>query len=469
MGPPAADLPPASLPVGLAAGVLVRDGGRLLAGGTPFRLTRLSARGAAVVGRWRGGVAPVGDAPGARVLARRLIDAGMLDPAPPPAARLLEVSIVVPVCDRVAELDRCLAAITATAPGVPIKVVDDGSHDPRAIADVARARGAAVVRHDVNLGPAAARTTGLAGTDSALVAFIDSDVVVGPDPHWLHRLLAHFDDPRVGAVAPRVLALRAPRGAIAAFEARHSSLDMGARGGTVAPGRPTSYVPSTTLVVRRAALPDGGFDAALRVGEDVDFVWRMVAAGWLVRYDPAATVRHDHRLSPGGFAARRRVYAMSIAPLARRHPQALPALRADPMTAAAIALLALRRPRAALGLLAIGTVRLHRQLRERTAHPVRLSLLLAARGSAGSAHGMGHALRRAWSPLVLLLALRRPRALALLAGAELLRLLERDAPRRPTDILLGAADDLIAAAGTWEGCLRHRTARPLLPAIRRIR
>jgi hypothetical protein len=35
--------------------------------------------------------------------------------------------------------------------------------------------------------------------------------------------------------------------------------------------------------------------------------------------------------------------------------------------------------------------------------------------------------------------------------------------------VLGIADDLIAAAGTWEGCLRHRTVRPLLPALSRLR
>ena len=35
------------------------------------------------------------------------------------------------------------------------------------------------------------------------------------------------------------------------------------------------------------------FDPALRVGEDVDLVWRLVAAGLAVRYDPAVEVEHD--------------------------------------------------------------------------------------------------------------------------------------------------------------------------------
>ena len=39
-----AALPPPGFRVTLAAGVLVTDGGRLLVGGAPLRLTRLSAR-----------------------------------------------------------------------------------------------------------------------------------------------------------------------------------------------------------------------------------------------------------------------------------------------------------------------------------------------------------------------------------------------------------------------------------------
>ena len=35
-----------------------------------------------------------------------------------------------------------------------------------------------------------------------------------------------------------------------------------------------------------------GFDADLRVGEDVDLVWRLVDAGWSVRYQPSVTVFH---------------------------------------------------------------------------------------------------------------------------------------------------------------------------------
>ena len=51
--------------------------------------------------------------------------------------------------------------------------------------------------------------------------------------------------------------------------------------------------PTAALVVRRRALEAvGGFTPGLRVGEDVDLVWRLVGAGWRVRYAPDVTVGH---------------------------------------------------------------------------------------------------------------------------------------------------------------------------------
>ncbi len=70
-----------------------------------------------------------------------------------------------------------------------------------------------------------------------------------------------------------------------------SALDMGPdaeRGGT---GQAVRYVPAAALVVRRSALASG-FDPDLRVGEDVDLVWRLRDEGWRVRYEPSVTVFH---------------------------------------------------------------------------------------------------------------------------------------------------------------------------------
>jgi hypothetical protein len=50
-----AELPPADLRVRADPNVLVRDGGRLLVGGVPPRLVRLTESGAEVMARWSRG------------------------------------------------------------------------------------------------------------------------------------------------------------------------------------------------------------------------------------------------------------------------------------------------------------------------------------------------------------------------------------------------------------------------------
>jgi GT2 family glycosyltransferase len=57
----------------------------------------------------------------------------------------------------------------------------------------------------------------------------------------------------------------------------------------------------------------------MRVGEDVDLVWRLVRAGSVVRYDPTRVTRHDTRSSVRGWLGRKFVYGTGGAPLARRH------------------------------------------------------------------------------------------------------------------------------------------------------
>ncbi len=177
-----------------------------------------------------------------------------------------DVTVVIPVRDRQAELVRCLAGL-ARMPRVI--VVDDCSADPAAIARVASEAGARVLRRMVNGGPGAARNTGLAAADTPLVAFLDSDCV--PGPGWLDSLLPHFTDPAVGAVAPRIVPDDLGRTWLARYEGASSTLDMGARASIVRPGSRVPYVPGAALVVRRAAA-GAGWVENMWVGEDVDFV-----------------------------------------------------------------------------------------------------------------------------------------------------------------------------------------------------
>ena len=286
---------PEGLGLVLDPSVRVLEGGKVLIGGSPGRLLTLTDEGAGALEDLFGAE---DTSEATRRLARRLVDAGMAHPRPrapvAPATVARRVSVVIPVLDRPDALAGCLGSLRQTDEGatVPVVVVDDGSRDPAAIEEVSRRFDARLVVRPANGGPAAARNDGVGAVDTELVAFLDSDCTISGD--WLAPLLGFFDDPAVGAVAPRIR----PAGdterssVLARFAERHSDLDMGDRESAVGPERPVRYVPAAALVVRKAALSDA-FDASLRIGEDVDLVWRLDDSGWSVRYVPEVEVAHD--------------------------------------------------------------------------------------------------------------------------------------------------------------------------------
>ena len=314
---PGNELVPAGFRLRPDPGTRTLAAGTVITGGYPIRVLRLSPAGARHVAGWWAG-APVPGNPKARALARRLLDTGIAHPLPEQGpAEKPAVTVVVPVRDRHAELARCLAGLTG---GPRVIVVDDGSRDPAAIQSAAAAAGASVLRRPVNGGPAAARNTGLAAAETPLVAFLDSDCV--PGPGWLDALLPHFADPALGAVAPRIVPHEAGRTWLARYEGASSTLDMGHRASIVRPGSRVPYVPGAALVVRREAAGTG-FAEDMQVGEDVDFVWRLAASGWRVRYEPAAAMGHQHRVRLREWFARRKDYGTSAAALELRHPGAV--------------------------------------------------------------------------------------------------------------------------------------------------
>jgi len=453
---------PAGMRLALDPRVRRHRDGRVVLGGAPLRALRLTPAGCAAVEALLAGDDP-GEA--GRALGRRLVDAGLAHPRPPAAPRLADVTVVVPVRDRAAALDRCLSAVGA---GVPVVVVDDGSADPARVRAVGLRHGATVLRREAGGGPAVARNAALAAVTTELVAFLDSDCA--PEPGWLATVAAHFADPLVGAVAPRVRpeAVRRRAPARARYAEARSPLDMGGREGAVVPGGRVPYVPTAALVVRRRAIA-GGFDPGLRHGEDVDLVWRLHDAGWRVRLEPRATVRHAEPDTWRALLARRHRYGTSAAPLSRRHPGRLAPLAVRPGPAAVAALLLARRPRSAAALAAVQGAVLARRLRP-TGVPAAAALPWPARAGADTFLGAGRAATMLAGPALLAaLCSRRARvpALALLAAPPL-REWARRRPRLDPARWTAAcvADDVAYGLGVWRGCLAHRTAAPLRPRWR---
>ena len=452
--------------------------GTVLLGGYPYRMLRLGPAGARHVAGWWSGE-PVAASPGAQALPRRLLETGIALPVPSGGPGPGEVTVVIPVRDRAAELALCLNGLHKYR----VLVVDDGSHDPAAVAAVAADAGAACLHRPVNGGPAAARNTGLAAVDTPFAAFLDSDCV--PEPGWLDRLLPHFADPVVAAAAPRIVPYEPNdrteekgllRGWLPQYEGVSSTLDMGAVPSIVRPGAKVSYVPGAALVLRVApAREAGGFAEHMPVGEDVDFVWRLADRGWHVRYEPAATVAHQHRVRLGSWFTRRMDYGTSAAPLELRHPGTLPAVAMSGWTAAAWAAAAagwpVLGPLAGAGLTAGATALLARRLAPVTGDQTwPVATRLAAGGTGAAGRLLGSTLSRAWWPLALPVAVAVPRLRLPLAALTLappvLGWAERRPPMDPVRYVSARLlDDVAYSLGVWRGCLRHRTARPLLPKL----
>jgi mycofactocin system glycosyltransferase len=454
---------------------------RTLWGGSPARVLRLSAAGVAA---WRE-LTDVGvRSPAAGVLARRLTDAGLAHPRPPATGAPLDVTIVIPIRDRAAALKECLRALDH---GHHVLVVDDGSADGAGIAAVARRHGATVIRRGVNGGPAAARNTGLAEVSTDYVAFLDSDCVAAPD--WIARLAGHFADPLVAAVAPRVVAAVEGSSRVARYGARFGSLDLGTREARVAAGTRVAYVPTAALLVRRAALeqiaPAGEvFDESMRIGEDVDLVWRLHDAGWRVRFDPAVLVRHAEPASWSALLARRYRYGTSAGPLAIRHPASMAPVALSALPAATVAALLARRPLLAGASFAASVLSTARLLRT------------AELPTSGAVPACASAVRDAWLGIgryacqfaapVLVAGLvrgtgrragrggdRGGRRRGRRAAVTGLLLAPAFAPSRgsgpvdlPTRVVGRLLDDVAYGAGVWAGCLRARTFVALRPGVR---
>ena len=187
---------PDGFAVALSESVRRYDRGHVLAGGSPYRVVRLTDAGLRALEDLQRGD---GASRAARELGGRLIDGGLAAPVPGAALAVPAITAVVPVRDRPVELEACLRSLD----GTPVVVVDDGSADSAAVRAICERRGARLVRRARSDGPGAARNAGLAAIDTELVAFLDSDCVA-PEG-WLTRLGGHFADPRVGAVAPRVV------------------------------------------------------------------------------------------------------------------------------------------------------------------------------------------------------------------------------------------------------------------------
>ena len=389
----------------------------------------------------------------------RFVEAGAMHPlhdrSPFTAA---QVTVVIPAYGRLPH---------EVPDGVHVVVVDDASSPPLTLESAHHVMAGlrhTLIRHDMNKGPAAARNTGLATVTTPLVAFVDTDVQLTQG--WLAPLLAHFADERVALVAPRV-AGASGAGWLARYEQRHSPLDLGTEPARISAGTRVSYVPAATMVWRTAVVRElGGFDEAMRLGEDVDLVWRARAAGYRCRYEPTSVVYHQPRASFTALLGQRFGYGRSAASLARRHRGALAPVRMSGWSALSWLLLVARHPVLALGVAGGTTIALQRKL---TDVPALESARLAGLGHLAAGKQLAHAIARVWWPVAVIGALINRRARLVLAaaivGPPLIDALRTKSAQPLIDAPAVTIDQIAYGCGVWTGVLMEREVGPLQPEL----
>ena len=207
------------------------------------------------------------------------------------------VTFVVPVHNG----ERCVAEALASILGqgeeqtVEVIAVDDGSTDgSAAILHAFESRNGVRVLRTPGLGAAAAMNLGIREAAHPVICLIDQDVVLKSG--WLNSILAPFDDPAVGAVQGRfVVDPDAPA------VARVAAMDVEQRYAAIGAGI-TSHVCTGNSAYRARALCEAGlFDESFGYGYDNDMSYRILKAGYALRFCPEAESVHRWRETLRGY------------------------------------------------------------------------------------------------------------------------------------------------------------------------
>jgi len=144
--------------------------------------------------------------------------------------------------------------------------------------------GVVAVVSDVNLGVPAGRHLGVASSDASIVGFLDDDAVAPPGAS--RRVIEAFaDDPRLAVVSFRLLDEQGTS------STRHVPRPGGRNSSTS--GAVTTFLGGASAIRRSAYDAVGGYFGDLHYGhEEVELSWRLIDAGWAIRYLADVEVFH---------------------------------------------------------------------------------------------------------------------------------------------------------------------------------
>lgn len=201
----------------------------------------------------------------------------------------MRASIVIPVRDGLAITSCCLESIADHTADVEVIVIDNGSGPE--MREYLAQRCPTVIRNDRNRGWPMACNQGMAKATGEFVILLNNDTEVTPG--WLDRLLAPFQDPRIGLTGPMSDNVSGPQNAgIRADWQIAASCLASAKAGK---WRETDRLVGFCLAIRREVIDQiGGFDPRFGLGnfDDDDYSLRARISGWKLAIAEDCFVHH---------------------------------------------------------------------------------------------------------------------------------------------------------------------------------
>jgi len=200
------------------------------------------------------------------------------------------LSVLACTYNRPALLAKALCGLLVDASEMPDEVVvvnGGGEMVDGAIAPFLTASYPLRVLHTRNVSLAASQNIGLPECGGDLVALTDDDAIVAPD--WVQAIrMVMKEHPEAGAVGGPVITLF-PEVRVARL-AHYTTFPEPSVGSYV------RTVAGVNVCYRREVIQKiGAIDEGLVSGEEVDYNWRVIRAGWKIWWDPRIRVFHHDR------------------------------------------------------------------------------------------------------------------------------------------------------------------------------
>ncbi len=251
----------------------------------------------------------------------------------------LYYSIIVPVYNGAATIERCLDALlhqTISVEQYEVIVVDDGSSD----ATVERVRAwmarhpelRVIIAQQQNAGPAAARNLGVAHAQAELLLFTDADCA--PLPHWIEAIGRPFGSlplREFGEAQPPKQSGQLIAGSKGTYVTEQSALvaqfvqvEYEERYARMKLQPQIDFIDTYSAAYRRDIfIANDGFDSSFQIAEDQDLSFRLVAQGYQLRFVAEAEVEHLHVSTVQRYWRRKFWTGYWKVMLVRQHPDRL--------------------------------------------------------------------------------------------------------------------------------------------------